>query len=331
MVSFSSEDLKRILAITPDPPDSDPIADAKAQAHAHAATDSDKVQDDFVFLMALEGDNPDPEWPLWQVILDSAIQAAQPHPSMTHVELFLPPIKSDEPYVQFATYLGMKAGWANRFRDGGQFYLKNLSSWRAVPILANSASQRCREECALHNKTPYAPAKVLWKYPFSIPPFRALAPLLSDAPQTTAHCATISSRVVRRALPEAVPLSQPSPWYGPTTLFIELSRKGRMKKYQSTLEERDTVLSSVELEEEEQAIRTLVFEPQGDNVKNMTTAQCRLAINKLARRAIDASVVGDPSMERLTQNQLAKALIRWSYLQHPQFARIVHFDKEDLM
>ena len=324
MIKFSAEDLKRILAVS-DGSEPEPV-DVPLTT-PNGAAEAEKVQDEFVFLPALEGDQPDPTWPLWQVVLDSAIQAAQPAPAMTHVELVLPPITSDEPYVHFATYLGMKAGWANRFRDTSHFYLKNLSSWRAVPIMANGASQRCRNECSLHNRTPYAPFRYVWKYPFSVPPFRALASLLSDAPQTSAHCATISTRIVRRALPEAVTFSQPSAWYGPSTLYIDLSRKSRMKKYQNELQERDTVLSNVEAEEEEHAIRTLVFEPQDDNVRNMTTAQCRMAIQKLARRAIDASVAGDPTMERLTQNQLAKALIRWSFIQHVKHARYVPPDE----
>eukprot|EP00966_Prymnesium_polylepis_P117425 2713991-Prymnesium_polylepis.1 len=49
---------------------------------------------------------------------------------------------------------------------------------------------------------------------------RGLSCLLSDKPRSPAHCATLTARVLRRAIKDR--LKHPSAWYGPATLFAEL-------------------------------------------------------------------------------------------------------------
>ena len=86
-----------------------------------------------------------------------------------------------------------------------------------------------RAECNLHCGTPYPPAAMLWQYPMSIWPLRAFSGFLDDRINAPAHCAALSARILRSALPE-VSLPQPSHWYGPSSLYLELSTPERMER-----------------------------------------------------------------------------------------------------
>ena len=273
---------------------------------------------DTIYLLGLEADAPEKTWTFFEVALDALVQASQPAPSLTHVEVVIPPHRSDENHIHFATYLGNTSGWNSRYSDQASFYLnRNLSSWRAIPIHAPNAAQNMRNECsASHVGTPYGSPWVLFKYPFSVPPLRSVASLLNDDPQTSAHCASLAARCLRRAIP-SVNLTNSSPWYGPSTLYLEMSRRSRMQQYKKVQEDMATIRSDVEIEEESKSAHTLLFESD-DRVRGMTLVECRKGVEHLSNRAVEACATGDEAIQRLTQNQLAKALLRWTLVQHIQ-------------
>jgi len=280
-----------------------------------------------VYVLALEADPPDPNWDWEQRALDSLVQAFQPSPVLTHVELLIPPdedpnpMSSAEQYTHFATYLGKESGWGTSFDKSKQFYTRgrDAESWRALPIVAMDATTRLRAECEVHKGTPYG--KLLkWKiiprlfdYPFSVPPLRSLAWTLSDEPLSDAHCATLTARCLRRALPQ-LELPHPSAWFGPSTLWIELARRSRMEAYQRQLA--DTPLCSIV---EEEAARACAEEGmkglqtmKNEELRSLSHEQCHAGTEYMARKVIEAAVEGDATKERLWQKALAKALLRWT-------------------
>ena len=258
---------------------------------------------------------------------------------LTHVELVIPPndpsssgspaSNDDEARMNFATYLGKRADWGSQFGDPEEFYLgKNFDAWRATPVLAWDAANRLRDECETHHvKTPYAAWFRLYNYPFSVPPLRSLAWTLDDAPKTPAHCATLSARILRRALPETeLPMS--SAWYGPSTLFLELASERRMRAYQRQILDYDQSRSLPEVEEDaaaaERGERTLLYGSDLE-VYRLGQHECHLGTEGVARKAINAVVEGDATMARMWQKNLAKALMRWTQLrgaaeEHPRVA-----------
>ena len=267
------------------------------------------------FLLALEGDRPNAKWSFWETALDALVQASQPAPAMTHAELLLPPEgPSDD--MHFALYLGKQANWGRNFSGGRKFYLDpngNGNSWRAVPIMGQDAVQRLREECAKHELTPYGPLSRLFNYPFSVPPLRSLAWLLDDTAGAPAHCASLIARCVRRALPE-LGLPNASGWYGPSTLYLELTRHSRMASYQKYTNEMQTLLSIPEREQASHGAETLL-RGSDDSVAALSDADCQSGVDLLCKKCIAAAVEGDVTVERMQQRNLARALLRWSQVQ----------------
>lgn len=189
-------------------------SEKEASSAEHEAKDGQSVlKNKMVYMLAIEGDGPDRAWRWWERALDAVVQAAQPAPSLTHVELFIPPIdEGDDPH--FSTYLGKTSGWGSSFGDGTSFYLDphgNGPAWRAIPVLASDAVGRLRKECEKHLDTPYGSAYRLFNYPFAVPPLRSLAWLVADEPGSPAHCAALTARCLRRALPE-LELTNSSAW-----------------------------------------------------------------------------------------------------------------------
>ena len=294
------------------------------------------------YVVGLEADAPNEDWGVFEGGLDALVQSFQPAPVMTHVELLLPPAEASasargggggggegEERINFATYLGKRADWGTQFGDAEDFYLgKNFDAWRATPVVAWDAANRLRDECELeHVHTPYAPVLRLYNYPFSIPPLRSLAWTIDDSPKTPAHCAALSARILRRALPETeLPMS--SAWYGPSTLFLEMTREERMRTYSRQLNDVGELRATAEVEEDETDAelgeQALLRGSDGD-VRELTQHACHLGTEKLARKAIDAAVNHDPTMARMWQKNLAKALMRWAHVRgsaegHPRVA-----------
>lgn len=268
-----------------------------------------------VYMLAMEGDAPDKNWKWYEKLLDAVVQAVQPSPAMTHVELFMP-VFSDDDDPHFATYLGKNSGWGKSFGDSESFYLDphgNGPSWRAIPIMANDAVQRLRTECEQHVSTPYGAFHRLFNYPFAIPPLRSFAWAVDDETLSPAHCAILTARCLRRGLPE-IGLANSSAWYGPSTLFLELSRQNRMAAYSVEFEELQTKTSTVEQEEAVRAVEVLL-RGSDEKVGELDDTSCQMGIELLAKKSVTASVSGDTTVERVAQKQLARALLRYSIVQ----------------
>ena len=276
---------------------------------------------DFVYLLALEGDEPNPEWTFWHKALDFVVQTFQPAPVMTHVELLVPPTQTKkEPKVHFATYSCKTAGWEGHFEkppaspgEGLRFYLggRNATSWRAIPIMASDLAEAVRKEGDKHEDTAYS----LSSYFFSAPPGRALAWTQSDSPKSPCHCATLSARVLRNAAP-SINLPCSSAWYAPSTLFIELGRKSRTEEMRTELEERMPHARSLPEQEATDRAKRVLIGGSDEAVRNLSHEDCRYAVLELTKRAIDAADRGVAVERKLAEQSLARALLRWSQLQH---------------
>ena len=261
-----------------------------------------------VFLLALEGrDAPDPSWTFFQTLLDNIVQIAQPAPSITHIEMIVPSSADLQQSQHFSTYIFEKAQWWDAHAGGRSFYLgSNAGHWRAIPISCKSAARRVRIEANKHVGTAYS----LARYVCAVPPVRAIASLIPDGVQSAAHCATLTARVLRRALKEATPVHA-SAWYGPATLFLEMSSGSVRERTASHLSDTSAMQSVAEEEEAATAMHTLLNE-NDDAVRELTDAACRSAIRTLARRACEEGL--DETGRRIVQKQLATALLRWSHV-----------------
>lgn len=262
------------------------------------------------YVLALEGGpTPDPKWDFWERALDEVVQTMQPAPSITHIELCMAPnARHDD--MHFATYLGAKANWGASFGGQRDFYLgHNASNWRAIPIVCRDASARLRVECAKHVGTEYSIAK----YICAIPPLRALAGLLSDVPQTPAHCAILTARCLKAALPE-VGLSHPSSWFGPSTLFLDLDSDAKRATFHQRLVDADPHVRAIaEDESETRAMHTLLH-GSDDEILPMDEEACALAIHRLTVRSLEPGL--DDVAKRIVQKQLAMALLRYSVVKN---------------
>ena len=259
----------RILAQSGAPPPKAPMPQDGKSAQQQQA----------LYLLVLEGDAPDANWKWWESALDAVVQTMQPTPAMTHSELLIPP-EHEADDMHFAVYLGKNANWGRAFAGGAKFYLDpngNAKSWRAIPIMGQDAVERVRRECDKHRETPYGSAYRLFNYPFSVPPLRSFAWMLDDAPGAPAHCASLVARCLRRSMPE-LNLTNASAWYGPSTLFLELTRKARMASYSRILEEEETVQSIAETED---AARAAAPRPAAGRVSRGSAERsfCRSATN----------------------------------------------------
>lgn len=267
-----------------------------------------------VYVLALEGDKPDAKWRWWERLLDTVVQTVQPAPALTHIELIIPALKHKDD-VHFGTYLGKRANWGSGFGDSVSYYLDpdgNGPAWRAVPVVAHGAISRLRAECEQHVGTPYGDAHRLFNYPFAVPPLRSLAWTLDDAPLANGHCATLVARCLKRALPE-LGLEQASGWYGPSTLFLELSRRARMVSYHERMAEMATTKSLPETEEATHAAETLL-RGSDEAVRGLDDGACRAGVDLLCVKCLSAAAGDDVTAERLTQKQLARALLRASLI-----------------
>lgn len=294
--------------------------DATPTTHHHhtpsaSGNASPPPQQQVAYVLSLEGDEPNSKWTWWETTLDALVQSSQPAPAMTHTELLLPPESGDDAEMHFALYLGKQAHWGSVFGGGKKFYLDpqgNAKSWRAVPIVGQDAVRRLRAECSKHSGTPYGPIHRLFNYPFSMPPGRSLAWMLDDSVGAPAHCASLTARCLRRALPE-LGLSHPSAWYGPSTLYLELARASRMASYEQYLAEDATVKATVEVETAAKSADTLL-RGSDDAVVALSHDECQCGIDLLTAKTVNAAVDGDVTAERLTQKNLARALLRWSQI-----------------
>lgn len=271
-----------------------------------------------VFLLFLEStDAVDNSLGFWERTLNTLIKTMQPNPVLMHVELFIPAIqKGDE--VHFSTYLSRHAGWGSDFggaRQATNFYLgTNNSRWRAVPIISTKAIERVRAAC--QDEALCSTAYSLAGYAFSAPPLRAIASMRDNTVGAPAHCAALTARILSRAI-KTLKLPQSDAWYGPSTLFLEIAKKGRMTSYDNYIEEtRPAVLSLPETDEITSA-RTALLSGTNDDVKRLTTNVCNMAVAEQSRLLIKERATNkDPKRIVTLEKGLAQMLLRWSCLQN---------------
>ena len=217
------------------------------------------------------------------------------------------------------TYIGQQAGWGGDFGDGRSFYWgHNKSRWRAIPVIERDAVKRVREACQAEvdgpggHRTNYS----LVGYLFSVPPFRALAWARKNNVGDKAHCAALAARILSRALP-SIRLPCSDAWYGPSTLFIELSTKTRMQSYHEHITDiTPTTLSLPEQHELDHARETLMCGTD-ESVKHLTSAACAMACRHQARLAIrERATAFDSTRTRVLEIGIARMLLRWSLVQN---------------
>lgn len=262
------------------------------------------------YVLALEGaSTPDPKWGFLERALDGVVQTMQPAPSMTHIELCMSPnTRRDD--MHFATYLGAKAGWGASFGGQREFYLgHNASSWRAVPVVCRDASARLRTECSKHVGTPYSIAK----YIFALPPVRALAGLLSDVPQTPAHCAILAARCLKTSLSE-IGLNHASSWFGPSTLFLELDSETKRAAFHEQLLRSDPTVRAISEDEGETRAMHQLLNGSDDDIRALAEEACVLALHRITVRSLEPGL--DEVARRIVQKQLATALLRYSIVRN---------------
>jgi len=304
MVTLQSKELKNLLRNQQLP---------KQQEHCNSNNIVDsslKPTCDVGFVLFLEPtEKDDPNWTNMEYIADRVIRTFSPRPTMSHVELVVPPIPdSGGGRVHFATYLGAEgADWQNRLdrrSEGIDFYLiSNGSRWRCIPVFAPNVAESLRNACDSNIHSPYS----LSMYPTSARPLRHFAWIWSDTPKHMGHCATITSRVLKQA-GAGYALSRPSPWYCPSSLYSEL--KNSLPK---RLDERERAsLDTTDLESCLEAIELLVRgQLSVEVVRNLGDSRCIDAIRVLTMRVVETSTTEN---HRIAQKELASAVLRWVLL-----------------
>ena len=271
-----------------------------------------------VVLMVMKADATSKNATWGEAFIDRTVQFGQPYPAATHVELWVgeqPGDKLEDNH--FSTYLGATDGasWTSGMSDSKRFY--SSSAWSAVPIFSVGAERRVRAECNLHCGTPYPPAAFLWQYPWSIWPLRAFSSFVDDRISAPAHCAALSARILRTALPE-IALPQSSHWYGPSSLYLELSSPDRMERALAV--QRPVVRSQPEEEHDEELADALTLNSD-DDVVAMSAADARQAVHALAVQVLRAGCrphghksVPDQDAFRAAQERLARGVTRYTWL-----------------
>ena len=306
---------RREVSQSPPPPAPDALA-PDALAPAAPAAPASLPQSVVLMFMKADETSKDATW--GETLVDNIVQLGQPYPAVTHVELWMgdqPGNKLEDNH--FSTYLGAKRGalWTSGLTDSKKFY--SSTAWSAVPIFTVDVERRVRAECNLHCGTPYPPAALLWQYPMSIWPLRAFSGFLDDRINSPAHCAALSARILRNAIPE-ISLPQPSHWYGPSSLYLELSSPERMER--ALAMQRPVVRSQVEEERDEELADILALHSD-DEVVAMSAAEARHAVQVLSVQVLRAGArprgrnsVPDEDAFRAAQERLARGVTRYTWL-----------------
>ena len=252
-----------------------------------------------------------------EAFIDRTVQFGQPYPAITHVELWVGDRvdeKSEDNH--FSTYLGAEKGalWTSGMTDSKKFY--SNAAWSAVPIFAADAERRVRSVCNLHCGTPYPRAAVLWQYPMSTWPLRAFAGMLDDGINAPAHCAALSARVLRSAIPEVAALPQSSHWYGPSSLYLEVAKPERMEA--AFASQRPVVRAQVQDDRDDELAARITLHSD-DEVVAMSQSDARQALHALAIQVTRAGsrqggAEVDQDLFRESQELFARGLTRYTWL-----------------
>ena len=137
--------------------------------------------------------------------------------------------------------------------------------------------------------------------------FAAMLANLDDSIGAPAHCATLTARVLRNG---GLPLKHVSAWYSPTTLYLEAEERAASVVIESGSEKG----SGVD-EELAQATDALLRGPlETATVTTIGDEMCSKIIENLVERVVGAIQSGDAVSQRLSQQQLANAVLRCGLL-----------------
>ncbi len=276
-------------------------------AHANEPLENTGPVCDVVYALFLEPRaEADPRWSTVECAIDTAVRAFQPHPALAHCELLIPPLPSDEGLrTQFATYFGSQSAWQTDKTDGYDYYLReNAGRWRAVPVFERRAAERLRWECDVELGVHYS----LARYLSAVPPGRWVADWVPDARRSPAHCATLTARVLKNS--GVYKPMHTSAWYGPTTLYHELTQQAASKGAYMGADNWSGM--PLQTAQHVDALLRGVMEPA--TVRDQGDSGCLSAVHALTMRACNALLKSDAVAQRTTQQQLATALLRWTIL-----------------
>lgn len=265
---------------------------------------------DVVYAIFLESRaEPDPAWGAAERLLHNAVKLFQPAPGLAHCELVIPPIPQDEGLrSQFSTYLGAQSAWQNERYENERFYLiENANHWRAVPVFSENLAAKVRCECDAELGVKYS----LLRYVSALPPFRYLSGLMSDTRRAPAHCATLTARVLKNALvgDDTAPVHS-SAYYGPTTLYHELNSNAHYRGASIGASSRADMTFETQMVVEK-LLRGVMSHK---TVSDVGDEGCMSAVRALTMRVCNTLAKGDATSQKLAQQQLATALLRWVVL-----------------
>jgi hypothetical protein len=230
-------------------------------------------------------------------LITFAVQHLQPSPVMTHVELVVPCRPGEREPVNFATYIGETSGWKADRRENQNYYLRtHANQWRAVPVFEHQAARRVREACNGSQGVEYS----LLRYVTAASCFRGVSAVVPDLPRSPAHCATLVARMLKESIGAVL---HTGAWYGPASLFAELTEQLRQRAMRPTVSE----LGPDSLVREQQLLRGV-----DAAVGAMGDAEALDAIRVLTLKVSAAAHQGDAVSQRILQKQLATGLLRWS-------------------
>lgn len=258
---------------------------------------------DVVYVVFLEPHSPPSGAPppsLREELITCAVRNLQQRPVMVHAELVVPCAPNAAQPIHFATYIGERSGWQHDRRKNTDYYLiDNANLWRAVPVFGKQAARLVRQTCSESIGVPYS----MMRYVTATWPFRKLSGLVPDRPQSPAHCATLTARILRRSVGACAKHS--SAWYGPSSLYAELQQDlvDQGISPQTTLMDTETA-DSVER----------ILRSDDHDTRALGDERSLNAIRALTLKAAAAAAHGDATSQMLTQKQLAVALFRWGVL-----------------
>jgi len=278
--------------------------------------------------MCLQADATNENASLVGRCIDLSVQTlGQPNPAMTHCELWVAEKRTTDDN-HFGQYLGQSdpntgeltgALWTSGLSTSPSFY--RSKSWVAIPVYALDVERRVRDECDLNVATPYPSWWTLFDYPWSVWPLRSMAGLFkSDSVHASAHCAALSARILRHALPE-LPLRHDSHWYGPASLYLELSTPYQMKRALHLQRPPGVVRSQAEEDrdsEDDALLETLLY-GNDEEVAEMTAAESRKAVAVAALKVLQAGAGDsaddvDQTLFLQAQKHYAQAMVRHAWV-----------------
>lgn len=275
---------------------------------AHATREeAGEPEQDVVYMLFAEPLDYDARWSTGERCINAVVSMFQPSPPLAHCELLVPPgVGADAMRTQFATYLGRESSWQLDRVDGYSFYLQDYANkWRALPVFAPRAASRIRAEAELQEGVPYS----LLRYVTATRGFRWLGRLVSNARRAPAQCAGLSARVLQYALQSQAPCPRPASSYGPTTLFYDVRRVAEVQGDALGAE------SVVFADDVAESVNVLLHQPMtAETVQELGDERCLHAVKALTMRVCASLSAGDEAAARVTQKQLATALLRWVLL-----------------